>query len=405
MFNPRKISKILFISSILLGFSGVAHACTYTIAQPAGANTNIEISGWLNSCGGVNLKVYQEPSHTLYALSGGTDPYQYTDGAGSDYSVWWSVGGVLTEQTTYTVTSGGVLEWNPITDTSTRFISLTPLASSTVATTSNLGAHIYVNSKDYVSGMYLNVALTNQQVEELGGSALDAWNAATGNGGIEIPIATSGDMTLSTTTTYMGAGLTYATYSIRTPTLFSSLPIFGILFSPTTLVASSSYYFVGYQTAFNKALAEGGGSLVSYILTGTTTNPVPFCSPTTFSLEACLTSLIVPSGDQLNEFYLNVQQSILQKWPFGYITRAITILSTTTETKLPKLSATIPNGYPGAGNDITLDPFAAFASTSILNTATSSDSGETLKTIVEPYWKNAVLFAFGALVLSRLIKL
>jgi hypothetical protein len=286
----------------------------------------------------------------------------------------------------------------PITDTRTRFIEDTPNAGATVSSSSpvTVGAHIYINADDYESGMYLNLAFTSRAVQQLGGSVLDAWNSATGNAGIQIPITTSGDMTLSTTTHFVYDGSATGVYSIRKPTFFSKLWFIGVYFSPDTLISTSTTFIVGQKTSldyFNEATTTN--NLISTFLVGTST-PVISCD-NVFSggLGTCLLSLIIPTSDSLSIAFTDLKNNVLNRVPLGYITRTVTIFTDQSAVSLPALTYKFGSSSPQvlqdytASDPVTFNPFSStyYSSTSPLMTIRSDDGqNKNVWDIIDPFF-------------------
>jgi len=295
-------------------------------------------------------------------------------------------------------------------DTRTRIVVTNPENATTTATTTTVGATVYVNPDQYESGMYLNIALTNQAVQYLGGSALDAWNAATGNNGFRIPITASGTVTVGTTTTFSMNGLVHATWSIRKDTFASGLPLLGVLFSPDTYAATSTVFTVGYATPLDQAIAAGAAGFASYTLTGATST-LPFSLDCNilhdFSIQACVVSLFVPSHDDLNATINQAQTMLLQKWPWGYVTRFATILTTSSTSTLPTLNVALPSGLPGGGQSVNLTPWDELTTgTSMLATAQAAGSNpQIIRQVFEPGWDFLVYFLFAGAVFMRIPKL
>ena len=183
-------------------------------------------------------------------------------------------------------------------------------------------AHLYVNDSDYHDDMYLNISFTNDTLSLQGGSALDAWNSAwnTGSTGgfasIKIPLV-SGDNTVSTTTTnFISDGRVSASWSVQSPTFWSSLWLIGDLFSGSTLIATSTTFIVGAKTFTDVAMDSMGEGLANAILFGTTTNIIgsnfdeKSCLPLSdyFNMGGCLKGLIIPSPLSLNTMFTQAKE-------------------------------------------------------------------------------------------------
>jgi len=309
-------------------------------------------------------------------------------------------------------------------NTSTRFEDTTPLNNAIVSSTTpvTVGATVYINPADYSSGMYLNISFTNETVAALGGSALDAWNAAWGTGStggfpaIQIPItASSTDLSLSTTTSnFVRDGRVTALYTVQSPNKWSSLWFIGSFFSGSTVISTTTQFVVGEKTDYDIALDNGGAGLANTILFGTTTAGISTstvqalteaCIPSlNFNLYGCLKGLIIPDTNTLSSAFGQARDGFLSYFPFGYVTRFYNIISGTATSSLPSLSVTVPAGFPAAGDTLNLTPWGHLMGTgSYLATATSTATGHTFESTFETYWDDFVYFVFGVGVVLRLV--
>jgi hypothetical protein len=289
-----------------------------------------------------------------------------------------------------------------------------PTTGTTTATSTSVGATVYVNPSDYKSGMTLNMEFyspTQAAVGDFVIQAVDQNVSGADNKTISIPL-TSGLNTISTTTEFMAVGHWLGTYSVDSPTFFSQLWLIGSLFSPNILAQVKNDFIVVASTGLDSAIAQGGAAITTYLTTGTTTNSsgqsidVLNCNPGSgFSLTACLVSIVIPSATSTSAFITGFQGTFLQRVPFGYITRFVTILNTTSTSTLPGLVVTLPPKFPGAGETFDLTPWnELMSSTTMLSTATSSSGdGKTFRQIVEPGWDILVLSIFTFFIVHRLL--
>lgn len=229
----------------------------------------------------------------------------------------------------------------PTGDTSTRFVSLEPNSGSTVSTTTNTttGAHVYINSTDYESGVYLEYYFGNQTVAYVGGSALDAFTSAGFGVKTKIPINASNTIvTLATSTHFIYPGVTKAYYRVVTPNFASSLWLIGGFFTGDTLISTTTSFIVGASTTIDEAIANN--TLGDYLLTGTTSPNAKIlkCNPVGFDIMPCLTSLIIPPSEILTQDMDRMKNDILVKVPWGYATRLFAILSASSTNALPTVS-------------------------------------------------------------------
>jgi len=308
-----------------------------------------------------------------------------------------------------------VLSYNPsdcaaatLPDTSTRFISVTPYDGETIATSSTytVGGHVYISPDDFEDGEVLDIGFDNETVDAVTGiSAYQAFQSAgQAFSHIQFPL-TEGDNNLSTTTTItFNGGITTMSQKVLKPTTLSSLPVLDWFFSPNTLIATTTTFTLGTSTSLDQIIHQGGDAVVNYLLTGTTTNDVLDCNPTSFHLTACLVSIIWPSNSSIQSFLASIQGQFLSKPPFGYITRTLAIFNSTATSTLPELSVTVPAGYPGAGESVDFSAWNVLGTGSILDTATSTD-GRTFREVAEPYWLLLLGFFMGLAILHDLLGL
>lgn len=276
---------------------------------------------------------------------------------------------------------------SPVVNTNTRFISVTPEYATTTATTTTIGAHVYINEEDYDDDMYLSMSFTNQTLSMTGGSALDAWNSATGQGlEIRIPLV-AGDNDVSTTTTFLMGGQTHGAYSVRNPNFINQFSWVSTFWQPSVLISTTTDFVVGYKTGLDIAVEQGGASVAQYLLTGTTTgaNTILNCSNLlSGGLTPCLTSIFVPNAQVLSADMQRFRDGFLSVWPLGYVTRFVEITLTTATSSLPTISYTTASSSMFGVIDIDLDPFGSLASAdSPMNYTSDSLEGKTIWEIME----------------------
>jgi len=343
--------------------------------------------GLCNSLGGPPY--FADGSYILYFNSTGNNLNPPVDASSADIYYFTTLGGVITGHSSF--------------DTTTHFIHVDPTVGSTTATTTTIGAHLYVNENDYVSGTYLSMSFTNQTVSLLGGSALDAFNSSFQSAlSITIPLV-SGENTVSTTTTFTSAGRTNATYRIVIPDT-GFLATLG--FGSDSVFSTTTSFFVGYATPLDNAVSQGADSTAQYILTGTTTGATTIvnCGAIlTGGLVPCLVSLVVPSPQVISDDFTRLRNGFLSAWPLGYVTRFVSIFTASTSAPIPVLSAVIPAGIVGSGSRITLD--LNHSLDYILNRVPSSISTttQTFYEVTSYYWNILVYLGLAFYILRRVL--
>jgi len=241
----------------------------------------------------------------------------------------------------------------------TRFISTVPVYGATVATSTTIGATGFLESDDYTDDSYLWIRYWNQTAQYVSAVAVDALP----EGSIEIPINDSGSFTLSTTTEFLRTGVYMVTYSVINPSFLAQVPILNYYVQGDTIISTSTKITVVQPTALDLVLASSTASLAEFLLTGTTTNPVLDCDfNTSFSLESCLVSLVIPPTSLLQQNFDRAKTLVFRSWPLGYVTRAIEIVTTQATSTLPTISYTFATSTALAGNTWNIDPWTGTAS-------------------------------------------
>lgn len=281
----------------------------------------------------------------------------------------------------------------------TRIISVVPVRNSTVSTSTTISALVYVAPEDYEDGMVVNFSFTNQTLTYVGGSVLQAYEAAFTTGGIDLPVLSSGTTQVSTSTVFGYMGITTGIIAIRTESFLSGLPLLGTYFQPNSIVSTTTRFTVTAMTGLDLALASSSLSLADYLLTGTTTQPILNCNfGSSFTLEACLVSLIIPSSEVLKEDIQQASDLVLRSWPIGYITRAVEIFVSEATSTLPTISIEFPGETALAGEEWTIDPWGGYASV-YATLESSGDNPQNVWEILDIVWNTVIyLLLFGMIV-------
>jgi len=280
--------------------------------------------------------------------------------------------------------------------TNSRFITLDPLAGETTATSTSVGAEIYINSDDFTEDMFLDIYFVSNSAIYIG------------NGGyvpdfIRFPITSPGLTSYSTTTTFLVAGGHEARYKVSTESALSSIPIIGVLFSPNTLMSTSSAFFVGYRTQADD-VADTVGQVLDDLGGTSSTSCTNF---TTDFVSDCVKFLFIPNPQALNTSLEALRNGVLASWPVGYVTRMVEIFTASTSASLPVFQATVPAGIPGTGSSITLD--LNHSLDTVLNATTgvftnsSASSTDTFYEFTKPYWDTIMYLLLAFYILRRIL--
>jgi len=420
-FKVINLSTVLFTAFFLFPAFASAYSISYSDV-PSGTATSSSPSNsvnWSNNTGN-NLfhYCYWKPDQSF---GGDLGALSYGDHIDTFANFFGTMSGTYWIMYDYVVAYGPCSQWTTMTDainnnhyagqfiglenpgfvdTSSHIASTSPYDNETVATTSELGASWYVNSTDYESGMMVHVSLYNQTTNATAVGPVFACAVFNGTHcSYDFAVtASSTTQASSTLVTYNYPGTVHATWTITKPTLLSSLWLVGGLFSPDVIYATTTVFIVGYSSALDQSISNGGAAITNYLLTGTTTPLLDFtsCQFSSFSVSGCAVAMIIPSQASLSQFAGDIYSQVLVKWPWGYLTRFATIFMSTSTTALPEINDVLPPGVAGAGTPIVLDPFnEGLGTSSLVNTATTTDTGQTLRQIVEPWWNLIWLAATG----------
>jgi hypothetical protein len=331
-----------------------------------------------------------------------TNWYNNTPVSG-DYEIFCDSSGNYTEDSRdeayFTVTGTNI---ENITSTATHIISILPEQGTTEAsTTINLQGQFYVNKDDIKWIQGITLQLKNEDNNIIGFGLTD-WTY-----NYDVPATTTNSIiTINSTITVPKAGNYTIHARINSNYLWSLLPntIFerGKNYVTESIDNSNPYaqyhqYKVIHGTTIGDLGQQGAGDYDS-IINGTTTANLTNCNPISgWDTGLCVTALFIPKSSDIKSFANNMYNNALTHFPWGYVTRFLAIANGSVATSsLPSLTATIPDGYPGAGLTINATPWGKLMGPgSYLATATSTQTGKTfVETIMTP-WTYFVYFAFG----------
>lgn len=295
----------------------------------------------------------------------------------------------------YLIASGLPIESN----FATHIDSVVPpqMASTTTATPVALGAIGYVSPGDFNNApgnTYLQWSVTSNSLYT--SQCADVGCAANTAGTFyRVPITASTTFSVSTTSPAVPDGIYTLTTSIVQSnsvfTLNGFLSLFGVTSGYTNLVSTTTEFFVGTTTPFDQIVsnATGYGALVASTATSTQA-ALALCSPLSgsFDIGGCTSVLFFPNANDFQALFNNARNGLLQRMPWGYVTRIVTILgdtSTTTATSLPTFTATF-NEASGTTDSLTFNPGDMLnGGAAILAGIKDPNSGENLQQITEPW--------------------
>lgn len=279
--------------------------------------------------------------------------------------------------------------------TNTHFVSVTPYDEQTIATSTiaTVGAVIYVNEDDFEDDMFLRIKYARQSNSQAAIANVDGLFTT-----VDIPIEGPTANFLSDSESILLPGRYTMVQEIRRPSTVSSiLSWFGLgnLYDAGLLVSTTTEFFAARPTAYDILLASSTEAINNYIASSTIS--LSSCTTwTNFGLFDCLNVLFIPQPDKMAQAFTNIKNGFLSYVPFGYVTRAVTILTSTTTADLPDLSYTFASdiGIPViAGSTLTFSPWSYFPSggSSVLDTLHSTGAEpKTLWEILDPFFTTII---------------
>lgn len=310
-----------------------------------------------------------------------------------------------------------LINGSPDGDVFTHFITLTPLASSSVAssTATIIGFSAYVASSSVGQTIEVRLNPVNTLFGEgsifgyLGGDFTDwpSWSFVA---------TTTGVLNWSTTTntSLYSVGSYVTDYQFKSLCLPSWLS--GYCFgSPTdpvgALMATSSSWFIGSKSVMGDEF-EKLENLMSGIYSGagTSTSISVFCnilSISDFEATKCLGGLFIPTSSYLKDRFLYLYNNVGSIFPLGYLKSFVDILATST-TRYISLTAEMPPTLPGVGSSLTLDLSAdkldwIYNATSSQFKNSSASSTSSFYDLTYYYWKILIYIALGFYIISRIL--
>lgn len=269
--------------------------------------------------------------------------------------------------------------------------SFTPLDNSTTTSpvTFTLDAYIDPNDLGTFTGVYLYLHNIDQNV-----LLLSAWSPS------DILLVneqatTSGAFHFATTTTIgdgnyrLQAKLTHSTLGFSNPFSSANQDI-------------SHQFIVGQATFIGNISQNSFSELQQFYATSTATSTAALassCNPlSNFDVRNCLTFLIVPGGDYLNQSVQDLQTGVLNRPPWGYLTRLYSIWNSTATTSLPSFTAHV---QIGPGDDMTPDTTTltfnigdmVTGGSAILQSITDPINGMTARDVFQPLVQLSVALA------------
>lgn len=308
--------------------------------------------------------------------------------------------------------SGGVVS-SPD-GTNTRLISFDP-DSETVGTTSPITIQWYINPIDWEQGSYIRYSLNNLRCNStlVGIGGIDICSPS-----YEIEATTTGYSGYSTTTIYQYEGKWDYRVFLQVPDFcFLGLCYDGGIEHELTgnYIVASTTLFDTYVETFDTLLEE----LESTLSTSTQQSIITSCNPISnnvstlflnpsFDLLDCTFLLFLPNSEQITTAIKQIKDGFIVRFPIGYVTDFVSIVSSTTTVPLVVIDTRLPAGF-NAGNDrIRLDlnnvlDGVLYATATALWTTSSTSASTTLYDVTFPYWRILVYLSAGLYILRRVL--
>lgn len=302
----------------------------------------------------------------------------------------------------------------------TRVVSHVPADNELIsATTTDLAFEVeyFVNEDDYVDDMELEVIFNNGCTDSsslVGPTfALIQKLCPTGSTGL-------GNQIFNFSIESFGSGVATGTvnaevvgaYDFNSSIKRPWLSFFGFGIGSVVMATKFTDFTVSTSTAFDELRRDTREQLEAFYGSATSTDAVRgICNPVSgnFGVGPCVSFLFDNSGSQFKYKLDEVYSDILMRWPFGYVTLVVTSLQNPNmDVGLPVLTMDVSTTglAPFVGSeDVVLDPWSGFASTSILSTAVDPKQGKTFRQIVEPGWTAFVYLFFTIIVFLQLLGL
>lgn len=224
-------------------------------------------------------------------------------------------------------------------DTVTVIKQITPTPDSTVATSTNFtfGGKGFVSTDDYTDDTVLYIRYGQQTgMGKRGNGPINQ------RGEFTIPITTSGDFDLSTTTSIINSGVYIGYIAIQKP----RFTLFGFNFFTETLAAATWLFTAGTSTQTELdatvLLLSTTGAGQNLASTTLSTSELGSCQNfLTGSTTECLISLVVPSGEQLTGAAGTLNTALSNNLPFSMFWQPYTLLKSISGSTTPVVGSDI----------------------------------------------------------------
>jgi len=280
-----------------------------------------------------NIRPYGSPTQVC-----GLPQYSSTSGTGPSFTADANIFNIFVQLNTTNATyDAGATQCTgftaPVINETTRINSITPAPDSTQASSTSFtfGATGYVNDDEWNGDTVLYIRYGQQT-----GMGLRDNGPISERGELTIPITSSGDFNLSTTTSVIHSGVYIGYVAIQKP----KFNLFGFNFFTETLAANTWLFTVATSSArelestvlllstsgagqnlASTTLANGSLTACQNFLTGSTTE--------------CIVSMFVPSGEQLTGAASVMNSALGNNLPFSMFWQPYTLLKSISGSTTP----------------------------------------------------------------------
>jgi len=303
----------------------------------------------------------------------------------------------------------------------TRIIELTPGGGSTTSTSSlqTFTVEGYINPDDFEASTTIEFSVTRDsssqslfmlaEIDSIGSLyGFKVTFVATTSGPFTYSYATDtsaylegvysivGQINIATTTTVTNF------LSQAWTTLTTALEIAnGSLTDTTTsnVVRKTDTFIIGNKTYYDTARDQIVEERNNVMADGSV------CSPLSgnFEIVGCISFLIIPTPAMMSQVWTDLYNGVLTRFPFGYITRLMSIMQYATPIEPPAIVYTYGSSAPAVlqGKTTTFQVFDHF---DLIPTIKADDgSNKNIWDIVMPYWVNIVGLAVLLVILNDLL--
>lgn len=280
---------------------------------------------------------------------------------------------------------------SPGTDTRTRIIDFSPHDEDLVTGPNvSISEHLYINPDDLTGQLGVRLTLHNIDQNVLLLGFLSPGDITIYDG----EATTSGDV-------YLGGTYPLADGNYRLNATLTRSYLYGWVVNPfSSINEDQSHQFIVGTSTFIGTLSQNGFTELNQIFASTTATSTAAlagsCNPIHFDIINCLAFLFTPGGPQLEQTLVTFRDDVLQRAPWGYVTRIVNILSATTTTALPSFSTSFQVGPPGnlSTTSLSFDPGDMIAGAGTLLTNTRDPiNGKNMRDVFEPLVQLAIAMA------------